>query len=257
MAQPQYANILVDTAEGGVGIVTLNRPTVLNALNFDLRCELDAAISAMENDPDIRAVVITGAGEKSFSAGADIHEMAKLTPEEAAGRKDRSTEFTWHLANLKVPTIGALNGLAYGGGALLSSLLDIRIGCERTKFRFLGAQYGRVNSTWTLPHIVGWARAKELLYTARVVESGEAAQLGLLNKVVPAEQLLAAAVEMGRQIAKNTPATVQAIKVLLNEDPGRSWRDMYFSEVDAMENKVKPSPVTVGFAEFLSRKGRK
>ena len=107
----------------------------------------------------------------------------------SAGRACRApaqrSVFTWHLATLKKPTIGAINGLAYGGAALLSSSLDIRIGCERSSFRFLAATYGRINSTWTLPMVVGWARAKELLYTARVVSADEALQIGLLNKIVP------------------------------------------------------------------------
>src|SRR5688572_10056604 len=177
-----FKNILVESAAGGVGVVTLNRPKVLNALCYDLKCELDEALTGMENNPDIHAVVITGSGEKAFSAGADIHEMVDLSDEEAARRDESKLAFAWHLANLKLPTIGAINGLAYGGAALLSSSLDIRIGCERSRFRFLAASYGRINCTWTLPVVVGWARAKELLYTARVVEADEAFQMGLLNK---------------------------------------------------------------------------
>ncbi len=200
-----YENILVETVDGGVGIVTLNRPKVLNALSYPLACELDEALTTFEDDPEIKCVVITGAGEKAFSAGADIHEMANISPYELAERQRRRAVFTWHLATLKKPTIGAINGLAYGGAALLSSSLDIRIGCERSSFRFLAATYGRINSTWTLPLVVGWARAKELLYTARVVKADDALQIGLLNTVVPADELRDAAIEMGRQIAANTP----------------------------------------------------
>ena len=249
-----YQNILVDTAEGGVGIVTLNRPAVLNALSYDLARELESAVTAFEDDPDIRCVVITGAGEKAFSAGADIHEMADLTQEQLDARQRERAVWTQHLANLKLPTIGALNGLAYGGAALLSSSLDIRIGCERTRFRFLAASYGRINSTWTLPVVVGWARAKELLYTARVVEAEEAAQIGLLNKLVPSDQLLDAAVEMGRQIAANTPEMVQGIKRLLHDDIGRSWPEMYEAERTALTTTLRPAPVAEGFKEFLGRK---
>ena len=252
-----FKNILVESVTGGVGVVTLNRPKVLNALSYELRCELDEALTSMENNPEIHAVVITGSGEKAFSAGADIHEMVDLPAEEAALRDERKLGFAWHLANLKLPTIGAINGLAYGGAALLSSSLDIRIGCERTKFRFLAAQYGRLNSTWTLPVVVGWARAKELLYTARVVEAEEAARIGLLNKVVASDQLLEAALEMARQIAKNVPTCVQGAKALLHADIGRSWHAMQLAEDEALATDLKPSPVEVGFAEFLSRKGRK
>ena len=252
-----YKNILVKTVEGGVGIVTLNRPQVLNALSYELRTELDEALTTFENNPEIGAIVITGSGEKAFSAGADIHEMVDLAPGEAALRDERKVGFAWHVANCKLPTIGAINGLAYGGAALLSSSLDIRIGCERSKFRFLAAQYGRLNSTWTLPLVVGWARAKELIYTARVVEADEAARIGLLNKVVSSDKLLETAVEMGRQIAKNVPSCVQGAKALLNEDIGRSWRAMQQAEEGAIANELKPPPVEVGFADFLARKGHK
>ncbi|MDP8924352.1 MAG: enoyl-CoA hydratase/isomerase family protein [Chloroflexota bacterium] len=251
-----YENLLVRTVDGGVGVVTFNRPAVLNALSYALVSELDDALTAFEQDPDVGCVVITGAGEKAFSAGADIHEMAALSPEELAERQQRRSTFTWHLATLKKPTIGAINGLAYGGGALLTSSLDLRIGCERTSFRFLAASYGRINSTWTLPYVVGWPRAKELLYTARVVQAEEAFQIGLLNKLVPADWLLDAAIEMGRQVAGNMPEMVQGIKQLLLEDIGRDWRAMYDAERQALTTTLRPSPVAEGFKEFLSRKSR-
>jgi enoyl-CoA hydratase/carnithine racemase len=251
-----YENILVEKVDGGVGVITLNRPKVLNALSYGLVSELDEAVTAFEEDDDVRCVVITGSGEKAFSAGADIHEMAALDPADLAERQRRRAAYTWHLATLKKPTIGAINGLAYGGAALLSSSLDLRVGCERSSFRFLAATYGRINSTWTLPYVVGWARAKELLYTARVVKADEALQMGLMNKLVPSGELLDAAVEMGRQIAANTPEMVQGIKQILLEDIGRGWGDMYDAERDALSTTLKPSPVAEGFKEFLSRKAR-
>jgi 2-(1,2-epoxy-1,2-dihydrophenyl)acetyl-CoA isomerase len=250
----EYENIVVECVEGGVGIITLNRPKVLNALSWGLASELDCALTGFEQDDDVRCVVITGAGEKAFSAGADIHEMAAADPDVLAERQRLRGQYTWHLATLKKPTIGAINGLAYGGAAVLSSSLDIRIGCERSRFRFLAATYGRINSTWTLPYVVGWPRAKELLYTARVVEADEAFQMGLLNKVVPSGELLDAAVEMGRQIAGNTPEMVQGIKQLLLEDIGRSWPEMHEAERIALSTTHRPSPVTEGFKEFLTRK---
>jgi 2-(1,2-epoxy-1,2-dihydrophenyl)acetyl-CoA isomerase len=250
-----YEHLLVEKVDGGVGVVTLNRPARLNALSYGLVSELDEVVTDFENDDEIKAVVITGTGEKAFSAGADIHEMVDFSDDEMAERARRRGIFTWHLATLKKPTIGAINGLAYGGAALLSSSLDIRIGCERSSFKFLAASYGRINSTWTLPMVVGWAKAKELLYTARVVTADEAVQMGLLNKVVPSEQLLDAAIEMGRQIGTNTPEMVQGIKQMLIEDIGRGWREMYDAEKTALSTTLKPSPVKEGFKDFLARKG--
>jgi enoyl-CoA hydratase/carnithine racemase len=249
-----YENILVETVEGGVGVITLNRPAVLNALSYGLARELEEAATGFEDDPSIGCVVITGAGERAFSAGADIKEMAGISPDELEARQRQRSAWGWHLANLRKPTIGALNGLAYGGAAVLSTSLDLRIGCERTRFRFLAASYGRLNSTWTLPILVGWPRAKELLYTARVVEAEEAAQMGLLNKVVPSDKLLEAAIEMGRQISANTPEMVQGIKQLLHEDIGRTWHEMQEAERTMLSTTHRPASVAEGFKEFLARK---
>ena len=200
-------NILFEQADG-VAVITLNRPRVLNALSMPLMTELGESITQCEEDDEIRAIVITGAGDKAFSAGADIHEMADMSQEDLDRRMAKRGDITWHLATCRKPVIGALNGLAYGGAAVLASTFDIRIGCERTRFRFLAATYGRINSTWTLPVLVGMPMAKELLFSGRVVEAQEAREIGLLNRLVPSGELLATARELAALIAKNTPAMV-------------------------------------------------
>ncbi len=252
-----YEHILVDTVSGGVGVVTLNRPHVLNALSFDLARELDGALTDFEKDPEVKAVVITGAGEKAFSAGADLHEASTVSRDVAQARSEPRAGFTWHLAELKKPTIGAINGLCYGGAAVLATSLDIRIGCERTSFRFIAAARGRLNSTWCLPVVVGWARAKELLYTARVVGAEEAERIGLLNRLVPSERLLDEAIAMARMIAENNPEMVQGAKQLLHAHIGRGYRGMYDAERAAIGTMIHPTSMQEGFAEFYERKGRK
>src|SRR5579872_752343 len=164
----EYEFILAERRDG-VALITLNRPDKLNALSFPLMSELDDALTEYEGDDSIGAVILTGAGDRAFSAGADIHEMAGLSSEELAKRAATRGEISWHIASYTKPIIGAINGLAYGGAALLSSSLDLRIGCEKTQFRFLAATYGRVNSTWSLPALVGTPKAKELLYTGRAI----------------------------------------------------------------------------------------
>lgn len=241
-----YHNVLVETVEGGVGIVTLNRPEALNALSQALMHELDEALIALDADPNVACIVVTGAGEKAFSSGADIHEAV------ARGRDEGHLgQFAWQRANLGKPTIGALNGLVYGGGTMLACELDIRIGCERTRFRFLHASVGRAGATWSLPLIVGWPRAKELLYTARVVGADEAFQMGLLNRLVPSAELLDTAIAMGRQIAGNKPEAVQGIKQLLNEHIGRSWSEMLEAEHSFRTTKLEPPPPREAFKDFL------
>ena len=248
-----YEFILTEHFDG-VAVITLNRPDKLNALSFPLVRELDEALTQYEADDDIKAVILTGAGERAFSAGADIHEMAGLTAEELATRQEVRGHATWHIATFAKPLIGAINGLAYGGAALLSSTLDLRIGCERTAFRFLAASYGRVNSTWSLPLLVGLPKAKELLYTGRIVAAEEAERIGLLNQVVPAARLLDTALEMGQAIAKNDARMVQGIKRLLHEGMGLDWRGRYDLEDEARATYLSAGHPRDGFKDFLARK---
>jgi enoyl-CoA hydratase len=252
-----YENIIVEKDEG-VGTITLNRPDVLNALSQDLYRELDDAVAEMEADPETRAVIFTGKGERAFTAGGDIHEMARQAEDPDPPPPDpRRSLYGWHIAACTKPTIGAINGLAYGGGAVMAASFDIRVGCERTSFRFLAASYGRVNSTWNLPMQVGWPVAKELLFTARVVEADEAYRIGLLNYLVPSDQLMPKAVEIARQIAENDPRMVQGIKELMIRDLGIAWERMYENEQEALATKLKPTPLKEGFKKFLDRKGRR
>jgi len=249
----EYEFILTERRDG-VAVITLNRPDKLNALSFALMSELDHALTGYEDDDAIGAVILTGTGDRAFSAGADIHEMAGLDADELAKRAARRGEISWHIASYRKPIIGAINGLAYGGAALLSSTLDLRIGCERSQFRFLAASYGRVNSTWSLPLMVGLPKAKELLYTGRAVAAEEALRIGLLNQIVPAPRLLEASIEIGQMIAKNDPRMVQGIKRLLHEEIGMGWRDRYATEEDARGTWLAAGHPREGFREFLSRK---
>ena len=251
-----YEYILSERLDG-VALITLNRPEKLNALSYALVEELDRALTGYEADDDIKAVILTGAGERAFSAGADIHEMADLSAEELAKRTARRGEFSWHIASYTKPLIGAINGLAYGGAALLSSSLDLRIGCDKTQFRFLAASYGRVNSTWSLPALVGTPKAKELLYTGRAVPAEEALRIGLLNQVVPVGKTVEAAVEMGQMIAKNDARMVRGIKRLLHEGMGMDWQGRYDLEDEARATWLSAGHPREGFKDFLARKPKR
>ena len=163
-----YEYILVER-EPGVAILTLNRPEKLNAMNRQLSEELHDAVTHMSADDEVGCIVITGAGDRAFSAGGDIHEQREndrtYTQEELDARGAIRGRGSYEISACAKPTIGMMNGLAYGGAAVLASSLDMRIGCEHSRFRFLAAAYGRINSTWTLPNQVGWPIAKELLFS--------------------------------------------------------------------------------------------
>ena len=248
-----YKTLLLEKQEG-VGIITLNRPERLNALSRTLFMELDQALTQFEHDEEVKAIIVTGAGDRAFSAGADIHEMVEPSKAQPQEQGSSSADWAWHLASCKKPTIGAINGLAYGGAALMSSIFDIRLGCERTSFRFIGVTYGRVNSTWSLPLIVGWPIAKELLFTGRVVEAEEALHIGLLNKLVPSSELMKAAVEVGQAIAANDATTVQVIREIMIRDIGMSWREMLLNETRTVSQSLKSPPPQESFRDFLNRK---
>jgi len=249
--------VLVEKSEG-VAIVTLNRPEQLNAMNAQLSTELREAVARMSADDEVGCIVITGVGKRAFSAGGDIHEQReddrRYTPDELD--KMRSGRGSLEIATCAKPVIGMINGLAYGGAAVLASSFDMRVGCEDSKFRFLAAAYGRINSTWTLPNQVGWPIAKELLFTARVVEAEEAHRIGLLNHLVPREQLRAKTMELGRMIAGNNLGAVKGIKRLLQKQMAQDLERQWQEERDFARNEFENAKAEEAFPEFIARKGR-
>src|SRR6516225_4157137 len=251
-----YEHILVDK-EDGVGILTLNRPDKLNAMNRKLAGELHDAVKRMDADETIGCIVITGAGDRAFSAGGDIHEQReddrRYTQDELEARRGRGS---YEVAASAKPTIGMINGLAYGGAAVLASSLDMRVGCEDTRFRFLAAAYGRINSTWTLPNQVGWPIAKELLFTARIVEAEEAYRIGLLNHLVPRDQLRAKTMELARVIAGNNRASIVGIKALLLKQMAQNLEQQWTEEREYTTHVVRGARAEEAFPEFIARRGR-
>src|ERR1700730_3241744 len=252
----KYEHILVERKDG-VGIVTLNRPEKLNAMNRKLSSELCDAVKELEAEDAIGCIVITGAGTRAFSAGGDIHEQReddrRFTPEELDARRGRGS---YEIAASAKPTIGMINGLACGGAAVLASSLDMRVGCEDTKFRFLAAAYGRINITWSLGAQIGWPRAKELLLRARVVEAEEAYRIGLLNHLVPREKLREKTMEIARMIAGNHRGAVIGVKALLLRQKGESLEQQYNVEHEYTTHVMRGAKAEDAFPEFIARKGR-
>ena len=255
----QYEQVNYETSDG-VAIITLNRPEVLNAMSFQLSSELHDAVLQACNDDGVGCLVITGAGERAFSAGGDIHEQRiddnDRTAHERTQRDAVRSRGSYEIGSCPKPTIGMMNGLAYGGAAVLASSLDIRIGCERTRFRFLAAAYGRINSTWTLPNQVGWPMAKELLFSARTVDAEEAYRIGLLNHLVPAEQLHDKTMELAHSIAANDTPSVMGIKRLLLENMGKNLAAQWTSEADFTRHVIQGAKAEDAFPDFIKRKGR-
>src|ERR1700716_909559 len=199
--------ILVER-HGRVGLVTLNRPEKLNALNSALVNQLELALRELNADDDIGAIVVTGAGERAFSAGGDMAEqVAALNSQEKAAPRGSASAIV-RLA--KKPTIAAIRGYCFGGGALMAIEFDIRIGGDDARFKFHAASYGRAPGGAVLPRIVGDAKARELLFTCDEVSASEALRIGLLNQVVPAGRVVDTAVAMADRLAPKSAGAVIA-----------------------------------------------
>jgi enoyl-CoA hydratase/carnithine racemase len=251
--------VLVEKSQG-VAILTMNRPEQLNAMNARLNADLHEAVTRMSADDDVGCLVITGAGNRAFSAGGDIHEPREndrtYTQAELDARTAVRMRGSYEISACPKPTIGMINGLAYGGAAVLASSLDMRVGCEHASFRFLAAAYGRINSTWTLPNQVGWPIAKELLFSARVVEAEEAHRIGLLNHLVPCAELRDKTMWLATMIAKNRRDAVMGVKALLLRDLGCDLEAQWANERDYTTNVVRGAKAEEAFPEFIARHGR-
>jgi len=251
-----YEHILVEV-EDGVAILTLNRPEKLNAMNRRLTQELHHAVKQAEADEGIGCIVITGAGDRAFSAGGDIHEQlsddAQYSQEELDQKRDNRGRY--EIAACAKPTIGMMNGLAYGGASVLASSLDMRVGCEGAKFRFLAAAYGRINSTWTLPNQVGWPIAKELLFTARIVGAEEAYRIGLLNHLVPRAQLRDKTMGLAKMIAANHRGAVMGVKALMLQQMALGLEAQFNAEREYTTHVLRGAKAKDAFPEFITRKG--
>lgn len=215
----EYANLLVEI-EGGIGLVTINRPKALNALNAATVIELGQLFDELAKNPAVKAVILTGSGEKSFVAGADITEMQSMTAIEGRNWAKLAQAAFNKIENLPQPVIAAVNGFALGGGCELSMACDIRIASEKAKFGQpevgLGIPAG-FGGTQRLPRLVGKGRAKEMLFTGDMIDAAEALRIGLANKVVPAEELIPAAKAMAEKIMSRGPIAVQVTKTAVNE----------------------------------------
>jgi enoyl-CoA hydratase len=204
------------------GILSISRPEALNALNRDVIAEIRQTLAEAAAG-NLRCLIITGAGEKAFVAGADIGEMAPLAPEEAKDFSRAGNEMMDAIEDFPAPVIAAVNGYALGGGFELALACDIRLAAENAVFSFPEAGIGIIPGYGGVKRIVsliGTGRAKELLFTARRVTAAEALSLGIVNHVYPAGELMAKALALAAQIAANAPRAVQGEKRLANMHTG-------------------------------------
>lgn len=227
-----YENLLVER-DDAVLVITINRPKVLNALNAGTLAELGEAIAGAESDDAVRAIVLTGAGDKSFVAGADITELAVLTPVGGREHAHRGQALLVRIERLGKPVIAAVNGFALGGGCELAMACTLRLAADTARFGQpeinLGLIPGYAGSQ-RLPRLVGAGRALEMLLTGNPIGAEEAHRIGLVNRVVPAAQLMDEARALARALAAKAPVAVRYIL-----DAVRGGLDMSLAEAQEYE----------------------
>lgn len=213
-----FENLLV-TTENGIGQITINRPAKLNALNKDTIQELHNALESLENNEEIRAIIITGEGEKAFVAGADISEFANFSVEEGAQLAAQGQEVLFDFVeNMRTPTIAAVNGFALGGGLELAMACHFRIASDNAKMGLPEVSLGVIpgyGGTQRLPQLIGKGRAMEMIMTAGMISAEEAFRAGLVNHVVPQAELLNFTKGIAAKIMRNSPYAIgRAIKAI-------------------------------------------
>lgn len=216
-------SVLLQSREGAVLTLTLNRPDKLNALNAELLTALHDALTELKKDSSILCAVLTGAGEKAFAAGADIEAMSTMKPAEARHFAELGQTVFHLIESLPFPVIGAINGFSLGGGCELALACDFLYASERAKFGQPEVNLGVIpgfGGTQRLPRRVGVGLARELCYTGDIIDAAEALRIGLVNKVFAPADLLSKAQETAKKIASKGPLAVRACKrvILRGED---------------------------------------
>lgn len=244
---------------GPIGVLTMNRPEALNALNEQVLRDLDAALDAVAANDEVLVVILTGAG-RSFVAGADIGQMKDLTPVQAKKFGSYGNQVFLKLENFPKPVIAAVNGFALGGGCELSMACDIRLASEKAKFGQpevgLGITPG-FSGTQRLPRRVGVAKAKELIFSGKQIGAEEAKRIGLVNEVYAAEELLNKAVEMAKSFTANAPIAVKYSKACIDRgmqmdiDNGIALENELFAMCFATEDQKE------GMGAFLEKRKEK
>ena len=245
--------------EDKVGIITINRPKALNALNSQVLDELDATLDGVDLDV-IRCLILTGAGEKSFVAGADIGEMSTLTKAEGEAFGKKGNDVFRKLETFPIPVIAAVNGFALGGGCEISMSCDIRICSENAVFGQPEAGLGITpgfGGTQRLARVIPVGMAKQMIYTARNIKSDEAYRIGLVNAVYPQEELMEQAKKLASTIAKNAPIAVRNCKKAINEGLQVDMDQAIVIEEKLFGDCFETEDQKAGMGNFLAPKDQK
>ena len=249
-------NVLLEK-KGHIAVATINRPKALNALNSQVLEDIDQLVEQVKADDEIRALVITGSGEKAFVAGADIGEMSTLTKAEGEAFGKKGNDVFRKIETLPIPVIAAVNGFALGGGNELAMSCDIRICSDNAVFgqpeTGLGITPG-FGGTQRLARLIGVGRAKEMIFTGDLIDAQEAYRLGLVNHVLPQQELLPACRALGEKIASRAGYAVSLAKEAINTSLDVDRKNGLEREADLLALLFATRDKAEGMAAFLERR---
>lgn len=251
-----YENLLI-AIENKIALVTLNRPTKLNALNKDTLAELHAAFSDLEKDDTIQVIILTGSGEKAFVAGADIAEFANFSAQEGTQLAAEGHQKVFdHIENLKKPVIAAVNGFALGGGLELAMACHFRVASENAKMGLPEVTLGLIpgyGGTQRLPQLVGKGRAMEMILTATMITAAEAKEYGLVNHVVPQAELIEFCQGLAQKICKNAPVALSEAINAINASVDKT-KNGFEQEINAFGRLFGTADFKEGTTAFLEKR---
>lgn len=242
--------------ENNIAYVTIDRKEILNVFNFEMLCDLEKVADNLHELDEARVVIFTGAGEKAFSCGADLKERLLLTEEEVRRNVMKISSVFEKIANLPQATISAVNGLAFGGGFELMLATDFRIAVDDTIMGLTEAMWGIIpggGGTQRLPRLIGETKAKELIFTARKLNSIEALEYGVVNKIVPREDLMTECVRFAGEILRNAPLSIKQAKYAINEGVNLELKEGLLLETKAYE-KIIPTRDRIEALEAFKEK---
>ncbi|MGG6360892.1 enoyl-CoA hydratase [Peribacillus frigoritolerans] len=243
--------------EKGIALVTLNRPDAANALSTELLHFLIEGLDELKRDSNLRTVIITGAGEKAFCAGADLKERAGMNDDKVKETVKLIGDTITAVENLPVPVIAAINGSAFGGGLELALACDIRIASETAKVGLTETSLGIIpgaGGTQRLPRIVGMPTAKELIYTARRLDAKTAHALKIISHVYSPQHLLEEAKKLAKEIAVNAPLALRAAKVAINQGAETDLKTGLQIENDCYQTTLKTLDRLEGLSAFKEKR---
>ncbi len=251
-----YTSLLCEI-EDGIATVTINRPKALNALNAETVAELGDAISDLRKSPHVRGLILTGGGDRAFVAGADINELAVLTSVEAKNYINRGQGVLSNIENLGKPSVAAINGFALGGGLELAMACTLRIASEKAKLGQPEVTLGIIpgyGGTQRLPRLVGKGKALEMILTGDIIDADEALRLGLVNKVVPHEELMTEAEKLLRTILSRGPLAVRYALEAVNKGLDMSLPEAVAFEGNLISVLFSSDDRTEGCRAFLEKR---